>query len=244
MSHHANVSLAGRWAYLRALKTYWPEALDSLQHDVLPVYQPTLHTNDAVTQIAESWLQLQSDLERRELLAAMQRWGERFRITEEWIFDAALETLDFYYSLLRSEKPQRNENWFWRYSATGLLPCFEPTFGKSYLYPRYGGWPEPWEEFRNLMESEFSACLARFKRDVEFTFGIGREETLERDAKWTARYQKGETAIEIAETEDLSNSTDPEQLVFRAIERFARIIGLNLRRRGERIRRKIPTKRG
>jgi hypothetical protein len=65
-----------------------------------------------------------------------------------------------------------------------------------------------------------------------------------RDAEWAVRYQKGESAIEIAESSNLIGYADPEQAIFKAINTFATSISLKLRRRGERYKRttSIPPK--
>jgi hypothetical protein len=86
------------------------------------------------------------------------------------------------------------------------------------------------------MESQFKSQLGQYRRTIEHRFSVGREKIVFRDAGWTARCQKGETAIEIAGSEDDIGLKDPEQAVFRAISRFSKSIGLNLRRRGERLK--------
>lgn len=55
-----------------------------------------------------------------------------------------------------------------------------------------------------------------------------KRDNLARDAEWTARYQKGEQVFEIAV--GMKRYKDCEQTVYRAVERFATFIGLNLRR--------------
>jgi crotonobetainyl-CoA:carnitine CoA-transferase CaiB-like acyl-CoA transferase len=70
---------------------------------------------------------------------------------------------------------------------------------------------------------------------MERRFGLNIEhEQFARDAKWTALYQKGMPAFQIAEQEKLPKHEDPKQTVFRAVSRFSKSIGLNLRSRAGR----------
>jgi hypothetical protein len=189
--------------------------------------------------MVESWGQLQSDTERVELLAFLKRWAGKFRITEDWILSAALHTLFLYAP--RPPNPTRDEDWLWRYQAEGFHPTFSFTpdkKGKSYWYPPEQGWNENWDAFKRRMEGQFSKQLASYRRDVERIFSVGRDkEKMAQDAAWTVRYQKGESAIEIVEADNLlDQKIDPDQFVFRRISRHAKLIGLNLRRRGERLR--------
>jgi hypothetical protein len=86
------------------------------------------------------------------------------------------------------------------------------------------------------MESQFSAQIAEYRRMVETKFGIGKD-LMDRDAEWTARWQKGESVNDITDTAGLIGYDDPAQTVFKAISNFAKAISLKLRRRGERTRR-------
>ena len=89
------------------------------------------------------------------------------------------------------------------------------------------------------MNADFRKQLSDYKRFVEVKFGIGKEEhLLRRDAEWTARYQKGELAVVISESAGLTGYDDPDQTVSAAIRTFAKLIGLNLRKRGQRLPKK------
>jgi hypothetical protein len=197
--------------------------------------------------ILESWERTEVDPERKTLIAALRQWAVRFRITEDWIFDAALETLITYFPrhegpldamLPTIPKRDPNEPWLWRYRPKGFHPRFKPAFEADFWYPPHHGWNESWDDFKHRMESQLSTQLIQYRRTVETSFAIGKKETLQRDAEWTARYQRGESAIEIAETKEW-NIQDPEQAIFRAVSRFAQSIGLNLRRRGRRTKRPV-----
>jgi hypothetical protein len=203
---------------------------------VLPAYEPKFHIAEDGSHwlIIESWERLQSDPDRKKLLDAIKEWGARFRVTETWIFEAALYTLSIYCS----QSGGKPDEWIWRYKPSGFHPIFTPELEQNYWYPTSGGWPEDWKTFRRRMARQFNAQLSAYRRTVEERFGIGRE-MIDRDAQWTARYQKGETAIEIADAEGLRGYSDAEQTVFRAISEFAKTISLRLRRRGQRVKRQL-----
>ena len=212
------------------IEQHWPEVLRSLRDDISPLYKPKLYTGDTLKPIllTESWSHLQADSEREDLRITIQEWAIRFRITEEWILDSALETLLIYCSR------KRPQTWYWRYGAKGFHPRFEPSLEKNHWHPPRGGGPETWEQFKKRMQAQFRLQLAGYRTIVETRFGVGREERVHREAEWTARYQKGESVADIVQTIGIGRLADPEQAIFRAIDRFAKGIGLKLRRRARR----------
>jgi len=166
------------------------------------------------------------------------RWGAEFNITEAWIFESALDMLLAYFQLGDDPGSDAEGYRLWWYRSRGFHAGFEPKFSQNVWYPPKGGWHESWEDFRSRMNAEFRQQLSEYKRYVEVKFSTEKEEhLLRRDAEWTVRYQKGESAAEIVQTIDIGSLDDPEQAVFRAIDRFAKSIGLNLRKRGVRRKR-------
>jgi hypothetical protein len=227
--------IAARRAYFIALREQWPQPLQSLRANVLPEYRPR-RTKDGHFVLFESWPYLQADPDRATLLLAIQQWAARFRITEEWIFQTALDTLQGYSddidSPLRLARPSGSEKeWYWLYAPRKAFPFFQPKFTRSIWYPQ----TTDWEIFRERMTAGFNAHLESYRELMEEKFGKRGGEHLVRDAVWTARYQKGDTAIEIHESEPLTGYKDPEQAIWKAISTFARLIGLRLRKRGDRI---------
>src|SRR4051812_21160838 len=99
-----------------ALRKYWPELLDSLRTSVFPKYRPESWNNNDPEErraIFESWARLQSDSARKDLLTALQNWATQFRITEEWILQTALDTLQGYSphpdTPMSAARPERSE---------------------------------------------------------------------------------------------------------------------------------------
>jgi hypothetical protein len=226
-----------------ALRKHWPELLTSLRVDVFPLYTPAWQGVGEERQIArESLGNLRSDPERTELLAAFQEWANGFRITEDWIVQTALDTLQNYSDSSPPHLPRvpGDQGWYWVYRPRVHDPLFRPKLNLNVWYTAKYGSHEKWPAFKDRMQSQFDEQLAKYRRMMESKYAATKEVTLVRDAEWTARYRKGETAVEIA-NELLDNRkayNDPEQTVYRAVERFAEIIGLTLRpnrkRRGTR----------
>jgi hypothetical protein len=230
-------SLPARQEYLLALQSCWPEVLQTLRIDVLPVYQPRWHEyqHEGTTRrapISEGrWATFQAQTDRLELLTALTRWGAQFNFTEAWIFESALDALQSYF-----QRGICDDERIWWYSSRGFHSGFEPKFSQNVWYPPEGGWPESWDGFKTRMTAEFREQITAYRRFVEVKFGVGKEEhILRRDAQWTARYQKGELAVEISDTARLIGYLDSAQAVFVAIKTFAKLAGIRLRRRGERI---------
>ena len=216
-----------------ALRKHWPELLDALRADVLPKYQPEWSPGDETQKekmvMFESWHYLQKDSARLELVKALQDWAMQFRITEGWILQVALDTVQGYSAYTNSPlgfaRPKGSESaWFWLYAPRGY-PAFQPRFaykaGENVWYPR-----EEWKTFKHRLLSQFADQLEDYRRIVRVRSEVTAN--LARDAEWTARYQKGETAIDIAF--GMTRYRDSEQAVYRAVERFALAIGLNLRK--------------
>ena len=170
---------------------------------------------------------MQTDPARCELLKALQAWAAQFRITEDWILQAALDTLQVHserpgrFGLAKPQEPE--QAWFWFYAPIGQDPRFHPefAFNDSIWSP-----PQDWKIFRSRLLKQFASQLEDYRRATEAKFKA--RDNLARDAEWTARYQKGEQAFEIAF--DVEGFEDREQTVYRAVERFAASIGLNLRK--------------
>jgi hypothetical protein len=191
----ATFSIAGRAHYFWALDEHWAEVLTTLRVEVCPIYRPLWKDSSELIPITESWEQLQSDVERKDLLRSLRRWAAEFGITEDWIFEAALKTLMRYSPLKPSQIQDENESWLWAYNPRSSHPPFKPTFEDNVWYPR----PEGWQVFKRRMEKQFSAQLAKHRRLVEHTLGIGKDR-MERDAKWTALYKKGIPALEMPQS--------------------------------------------
>jgi len=233
---HEQVSIQGRYHYFLALDKHWPEALGGLRDDVLSVYSPNRHY---IPSIHHAWKIVQSQPVMADLLTSLKAWAERFQVSEDWIFETALDTLLIYSDPLWRKHPTPGFDvegqWRWQYLHKANDPpfSFEPE-NPLWSPPERGG-NEEWDQFRKRIAKQFNAQLTDYRAAMERRFALKIEhDQLARDAKWTALYQKGMPAFQIAEQEQLPRHEDPKQTVFRAVSRFARSIALNLRSRAGR----------
>jgi hypothetical protein len=235
--------VVARQAYFMALRKFWPELLKSLRVDVFPQYSPRWHGETPQRRILrESWNELQSDSRRTELLAAIRDWANRFRIKEPWIIQTALDTLQNYseFSPTPEIRPQR-PGWFWLYMPVAEDPRFLPRLDNNVWYPdlqwRVKAYSyEDWSTFKTRMLSQFNKQLVQYRLAIDIKYAVKKKDKLRRDAEWTVLYQKGQPALEIAKPMHDATTLDPEQTVYRAIERFAKLIDLKLIRKQNRSR--------
>ena len=228
-----SISLEGRRAYLTAPEKHWPEVLGALRRDVLPHFEPIPVLSNGTAFVLESWQECQAAVNRSELAMALKLWGDAFLISDDWIFDAALETLATNCPQLR--RPQmRDEAWRWFFGSRESHPGFDPQLNKAYWFPPRGGWPESWKEFKHRMERQFRTQLLQYKHAVETRLGVDREKQILKLAVLAVRWQKGESISQIVQTIHIGQQADPEQATYRAIQRFSKSIGLKLRKRNQR----------
>jgi hypothetical protein len=230
--HPSDEPIAARFAYFQALRKYWPEVLETLRSDVFPKYVPkSQEMAGSYWRASDLWKVVQSDDSRNDLAIALFQWAKPFHITEDWIFQCALETLFVYHPAIDPTpiiRP-RGKDWYWIYAPKAGADFFRPKLTHNIWSPSTHADAESWETFKRRMESQFKAQLRAYRRKEETRFGAGKAAKLAHDAEWTVRYQKGELAYEIA-----AGLTGPykdrEQTVYRTIERFAQAVGLNLRK--------------
>ena len=217
-------NIPGRVAYLRALNAEWPEVLEELRDDVAPKYadlwkdMPAAPSNSLSLSFIENEIKILAKI-KDEINSNpyWRRWMRTFAIKDEWILDAALETISWNYS-----SKDTTAGWFWLYVPETRNPVFSPTFDHNLWIPS-----EPWASFGKRIRAQISGQLSQYRRDCNRRTGTSKPE-LKRDAIWTVRYQKGVLAREMAE-ELREGYEEPEQAVYRAIDRFAKSIGLTLR---------------
>jgi len=230
------INLRGRSAYIYALEKKWPETLTTLRDRIGPIYEPKWHVYDGDKKIGilESWDRLTKDEERKELYAKLKEWAQEFFIKDEWLLDAALDTLfhgDPRTTIASGTGPKQ---YHWNYYSRGFHGLFEPALERNVWYPPEHGWQEDWDAFRSRMSKQFNRQLSEYRKFVMGRLVGGGDEQHARDATWAVLYNKGVRAIDIAAQTDLIGYKDSEDAVFKAIQRFARGIDLTLRKRGER----------
>jgi hypothetical protein len=216
---------AARSIYLGALQIEWPEVLSALQTEVFP-------------RLAEIWTERHSEehgldtrkfrqfdevLADKQLDQSFQLWTKTFSITDEWMIESARATM---YLFGTWDTDEKWPSWI-QVGPKHLseLSTFEIAFSTSWWPAEYGG-VESWEKFSDNLRREFNEALNAYRKQQLERFGLPRDNA-ERDARWTVRYQKGVPAADIAQELPLAYD-DPAQTVWKAIDRFAKEIGLTL----------------
>jgi hypothetical protein len=226
---------AARQVYLKALQLEWPEVLSALHRDVFPrlleVWTKRLH--DAPGLFAETYKQFIEAMADRELTLALRAWASSFSIKDPWMLDSARITMYMYGATWRD--PQLKwTGWIQSFPEhLGMITPFEIRISAIWIPPKYGG-QQTWEAFSDQLRSDFNEALNKYRKVQSVHYGVLKGNA-ERDARWTVMYQKGLLAVEIAE-ELPSAYGDPAQTVWKAIERFAKEIGLTVRQNRRRTR--------
>jgi hypothetical protein len=216
-----------RQVYLKALQIEWPEVLSALHRDVFPrlleLWTQRLH--DAPGLFAEMYEQFIEAMGDRELDLGLKAWATTFSIKDQWMLDNARITMYMYGATWRD--PQLK--WTgWIQSPPkhlGLITPFEIKISAIWIPPKYGG-QRTWEVFSDQLRSDFNEALNKYRKAQSVHYGVLKD-NVDRDARWTVRYQRGISTTRISK-ELPSAYGDPAQTVRRAIERFARDIGLTL----------------
>ena len=219
-------NVTGRAAYLKALQREWPEALRALQNDVFPLV--AYLWKDKAKQPAQLDFSIENipeflEVTRSEEVAkALRYWARDFSVSDEWMLNVARFTI-----FLNGEN-LNNYQGDWRgwvdWPPIAQRPMEVKLIGRLWIPPEQGGF-ETWEEFTERLNAQLKEQLLRYRKQTSLYYGTPKE-NMDRDAGWTVRYQKGERAFTIAE--GLIRHGDPEQAVYRAVERFAGSIGLTL----------------
>jgi hypothetical protein len=91
---------------------------------------------------------------------------------------------------------------------------------------------EPYQDFKERMLEEFNSELVRYMKDLRSGFSLDAKPQSREHSNWTACFLSGIGPIDVARKfNDLPRYGAPDQSVYRAIKRFAEVIGLTLPRR-------------
>ena len=216
-------NIPGRLAYLKAFDHLWPEALQELRDEVAPKFahlwndMPDSPSNRIPLERMGRLASIEDEMRSLSSMMILRRWARGFEIRDQWIFDAAVDTILWHYDTGNVNGP-----WFW-FPLESRNPPFNPTISGTW-YPS-----ESWGEFQERIGAQINGQLAHYRRDCKRRSSTSKPE-LTRDAQWTVRYQRGNRAKDIA-AGLFRGYQQPEQAVYRAIKRFAKDIGLTLRSR-------------
>jgi hypothetical protein len=202
--------------------------LSALQDDVFPrlIELWTERLTDAPGLYSIKYTQFYEALRDKELDRALTLWAKDFSIEDKWMLENAHTTM-YMYGAIWKDPRARWTGWIQAGPQhLTLRPTFDVTISDLWTPPEYGGL-ETWNQFSNRVRSRLNQTLAQYRKRQSEHFGVLKDNA-RRDAGWTVRYQKGTSATEIAK-ELPSVYGDPEQTAWKAIDRFAKDIGLTLR---------------
>jgi hypothetical protein len=221
-------SAAARHVYLNALQSEWPEVLGSLHEDVFPrlVELWSERLVDSSELFSKKLKQFEDALADKKLDKALRSWAMAFSVKDDWMLENARTTMYMYGANWKDP----TEEWpTWIQQGPNHLmerQTFEMAFNGWWI-PTENGGLQTWDEFAGNFRTELNKGLNAYRKSQSARFGVLKENA-GRDARWTVRYQKGTLAVEIAK-ELPSAYGDPEQTVWKAIDRFAKEINLTLR---------------
>jgi hypothetical protein len=184
-----NPSLTGRYEYLMALQSRWPEFWRSLETEVLNRVDESVFDKEA-------WN------------AEFNRWASRWGVRDEWLLEAAWQTLCLWSKEhLRNRDPLRP--WFF-YGPEIDVPLFQlaleeaqprvvPPAGVSFriasAFRVQTGLAETIQQFAARMRRQFEQQLTDYCRSYEALFTpYKRKPSLAEHADWTALYQRAAKA--------------------------------------------------
>lgn len=219
-------NIPGRLAYLKALNRLWREALQELRDEVAPKFahlwkdMPDRTPNIIYSERTKRVISIENEMHSPSSMLTLRRWARGFQIRDKWILDAAAEAILWHY-----DTGNVRGRWFWLSPDSTNLE-FSLTISETRHLS------ESWERFQKRIRALVNRQLAQYRIECNKRSGTFKTQ-VDRDAEWTVRYQKGERAKDIA-AELFRGYEEPAQTVYRAVERFARDIGLTLPNRRRR----------
>lgn len=181
------INFGARFEYLSAIEVRWPDVLLSLDRDVFPVYQISWERNPnstALQTLAELSKASSGSGELGEVERAVRRWAKVHGIRDEWIWDAAVQTMQSWAHQERISK--------WTYTPVELdTPRFQVQFG--FWIPLC----MKWAEFRRMARERYRRELASYHASVGTLWGQ-RQPKLSQQAVWTVLWQRGKSPQSIS----------------------------------------------
>lgn len=153
------VNYAGRFAFLEATLVEWPNLLHSLRSDVLP-FVAAGEEAAGHYQHLRSFAALRGTRPVPKVFAAIQAWARVHNLSDEWILDAAVQTIAAWHLSNRSEVK-------WHYLPDDLnTPIFTPDFGGQWLPPVMN-----WSTFKTEMDGAYRKQLRAYRETVAKLWG-------------------------------------------------------------------------
>jgi len=206
----------GRFIYLEALAAEWPELLQALFTQCLPLFQAAVPSLSQPNPLR--FKDLRPAPEGESCLYQVQAWADSNNVRDEWVLDAAVQTLG---SVKQQNGPVR-----WFYIAPDLpLWVYETTFQASWI-------PEvmDWKQFKKALLQQLSESLETYRRKVSPTWGENRR-SLAMQAVWTVWWQRGNSPAQILNKTMARKWPKVSPVnIEKGVRSFAGSIGLTLRK--------------
>jgi hypothetical protein len=213
------INFGARFEYLSAIEAHWPDVLLSLNRDVFPVYQISWECNPnctALQTLAELSKASSGSGELNEGERAVRRWPKAHGIRDEWIWDAAVQTLQSWAHQERICK--------WTYTPAELdTPRFQVQFG--FWIPFFMEWPE----FKRMAGERYRRELANYRARIGKLWGQ-HQPKLSQQAVWAVLWQRGKSpqAISFYHLRTTGERVSRGNIQ-QSVHAFATSVGLSLR---------------
>ena len=204
------INFRGRFEYLQGLQELWPLLLGNLQE----ITRPTL---GGLT--PESFRELARIPECSTVCDAIRAWAQNHEIRDEWILDAAVQTLV-------KRDLQAAPRWFY---VPPEMPVRVFDLFPAMWIPPFAPGGQSWPKFKRSLFQNFRKQLEDYRRSIQRMWGAKHRE-LPIQAEWAVLWQHGSTPgqIQIRHRKKYGKNISVA-LIQQRVHAFADAVGLTLR---------------
>lgn len=150
------IKFPARFAYLEAIEEHWPQVLSSLGEGVFDNYRRCLQAMPKMEVALGDWPHLKAALQTapseplNALANALYKWLEEHGFRNDWILDAAVQTMYFW---------AHGDSRKWMYRPRELKPLR--------FHPRFGIWMPvftTWAKFKMETHAIYRKELVQYRR--------------------------------------------------------------------------------
>jgi hypothetical protein len=184
MTPDKRANFGARFEYLDAIAANWPDVLRSLRDDTFQMYQTCWERQPNSPALLTLMGLLTASVPEgvddfRQLERAVRKWAGVYGFREEWIWEAAVQTMHCW---MRQERISE-----WGYFPIELeIRRLEPQFGT--WIPSFTSWPE----FKRSSDLIYRRQRAKYRAEVGKLWGQGQPK-LNQQALWTVLWQRGKS---------------------------------------------------
>ena len=235
----------GRLEYLEAARKHWPELLVSLRESAAAPFAALMglrSTEELPASYSRLCQQADHPVEMRDLCSALRKWASSHGIRDQWILDAAVQTLAQWWRQsraaeegLKRKQALTNKNALEpRAEAKAEMRWFYTPDDPGEFKPSFGIWLPAltrWSEFKKHADTQYRKQLQEYRQRVTRWWSIDSKR-LPDQAIWTVLWQRGKSAGQIRICKEVEQYRRVnESTIEMGVRRFAAAIGLKLRGR-------------